>query len=105
MEDKNAEPPLDDYGIDHDRILEICESIVHKLHKKFVIENNDIEKPSDFALISTALLNVWNLTQSILDLDDLIRTAIDEISEEEESNDKNENVDDDEGEDDSDDDE
>jgi len=78
--DKNdQEPPLDDYGIDHDRILEICEKLIGKLHEKYVIEEADPGSPADYEKIAKTITHIWTLTQSILDLDDIIRSAIEAI--------------------------
>jgi histidinol phosphatase-like PHP family hydrolase len=72
--------PLDDYGIHQDRLLEICEKIIEKTHNKYVIGDHTPKSPSEFKEVSETLQNVWALTQEILNLDDVIRSAADSIS-------------------------
>lgn len=76
----NDDPPLDDYGIDHDRILEICEKIIEKLHTKYVIDNVDAASATEYRDVIQSLESCWNLTRNILGLDDVIYSAMQAIS-------------------------
>jgi len=83
---EDAEPPLDDYGIDHDRILEICEKMIERLHQKYVIEESSPKNAAEINEVTASLQNIWNLTQSILELDDVIRTALEALIQSQQGN-------------------
>jgi len=74
------EPPADDYGIHQDRLLEICEKIIQKTHEKYVIENYTPKNVAEYRDLAETLEKVWNLTQDILQLDDVIRSAFEAMS-------------------------
>jgi hypothetical protein len=75
--DKNDQnPPLDDYGIDHDRLLEICEKIIEITHKRYVEDNHIPKNAAELRDVAETLDKVWSLTSSILDLDDFLRSAM-----------------------------
>lgn len=74
-EDQNN-PPLDDYGIDHDRLLELCEKIIEITHKKYVVDQHVPKNASELKDVADTIEKVWNLTMSIFSLDDLIRSAM-----------------------------
>lgn len=73
-------PPLDDYGIDHDRLLEVCEKIIELTHQKYVIDGHLPKNSAELRDVAETLDKVWNLTSSILNLDDFIRSAMDAFS-------------------------
>jgi len=95
---ESTEPPLDDYGIDHDRIIEICESLLQQMHNIYVIEQKKADNILEIQQATAALTHIWDLTQSILDIDDVIRSAITEIQDNPQSyiEDKDEDEDEDE---------
>jgi len=70
------DPPLDDYGIGHDRILEICEKIIEKIHTKYVIDDADVSSVSEYKDIIQSVQSCWELTKGILDLDDIVYSAM-----------------------------
>ncbi len=82
MSDKNPKdnndqnPPLDDYGIDHDRLLEICEKIIEITHKRYVEDGHLPKNASELRDVADTLEKVWSLTSNILNLDDFIRSAM-----------------------------
>jgi hypothetical protein len=87
MEEKNNNsgnpddlPPLDDYGIHQDRLLEICEKIIEKTHNKYVINDYTPKTAAEFRDVSETLEKVWAITQDILNLDDVIRSAVEAMS-------------------------
>jgi len=75
QENQENDPPMDDYGIDHDRILEVCEKLIQKIHQTYVIEEKDMDA-NECEKISQTLCRVWELTQNILEIDDMIQSAL-----------------------------
>lgn len=75
-----SEPPLDDYGIHQDRLLEICEKIIEKTHTKYVLDDYTPKTASEFRDVAETLEKVWGITQDILNLDDVIRSAVDALN-------------------------
>lgn len=75
-------PPMDDYGIHQDRLLEICEKIIEKIHNKYVIDDYTPKTAlaGEFKDVSETLKNVWAITQEVLNLDDVIRSAVEAMS-------------------------
>ena len=75
-------PPMDDYGIHQDRLLEICEKIIEKIHNKYVIDDYTPRThiAAEYKDVSETLKNVWAITQEILNLDDVIRSAVEAMS-------------------------
>lgn len=73
------DPPLDDYGIDHDRLLELCEMVIRKMHNKYIIEDQSPNNAAEFKEVAQTLESVWRLTKDILSLDDVIQSAMDAI--------------------------
>lgn len=76
----NDDPPLDDYGIELDRMLEVCEKMIQRLHERYV---DDDAKPKDAAEIKdvvSSLESILNVTRSILNIDDVINSAMHAIS-------------------------
>jgi len=74
------DPPLDDYGIELDRMLEVCEKMIQRLHERYV---GDDVKPKDAAEIKdivSSLESILNVTRSILNIDDVINSAMHAIS-------------------------
>lgn len=71
---------LDDYGIDHDRILEVCEKMIEKIHDKYYMKDISPANTAEFRDIAYTLGKIWEVTQSVLDLDDVIRSAMDSIN-------------------------
>jgi hypothetical protein len=80
--DNNPDTPMDDYGIDHDRILEICEFMLNEIHTKYVLEKKEIPTVKDIYMMSCSVDKIWNITKSILDIEEILRTTS-EIMEEE----------------------
>lgn len=80
QENGNEEPPLDDFGIHQDRLLEICEKIIEKTHEKYVINDTSPKNAAEFRDVAETLEKVWLLTQDILNLDDVIRSAVEAMS-------------------------
>jgi len=80
VNDNNQEPPLDDYGIHQDRLLEICEKIIEKTHTKYVLNDYTPKTAAEFRDVAETLDRVWAITQEILNLDDVIRSAVDAIN-------------------------
>lgn len=79
-ENENEDPPLDDFGIHQDRLLEICEKIIEKTHEKYVINDVSPKTAAEFRDVAETLEKVWLLTQDILNLDDVIRSAVEAMS-------------------------
>ncbi len=74
----NQEPNMDDYGIDHDRMIELCEMVIKNLHENYVINRKPLTNPQDAVNIMEAVSHAWFLTQDILDLNNTIRNMINE---------------------------
>ncbi len=73
------DPPLDDYGIDHDRLLELCEMVIRKMHNKYIIEDQSPNNAAEFKEVAQTLESIWRLTKDILSLDDVIQSAMNAI--------------------------
>lgn len=86
----DSEPPMDDYGIDHDRIVEICEKMIEKIHTKYVIDDREPASTSEYRDVAETLNTIWKLTKSILNLDDVIYSAMEAMSEGPENNNSDE---------------
>lgn len=80
QDENDEQPPLDDYGIHQDRLLEICEKIIEKTHNKYVIDDYTPKTAAEFRDVAETLQRVWSITQDILNLDDVIRSAVDALS-------------------------
>ena len=78
--------PLDDYGIHQDRLLEICEKIIEKTHNKYVLENYTPKSSAEFRDVAETLQRVWSITQDILNLDDVIRSAAEALTDTDDKN-------------------
>jgi hypothetical protein len=75
----NDDAPLDDYGIGQDRIIELCEKIVDKIYTKCVLDNSMPSSIGDLKEIVLTLEGVWRLVKDMLDIDDVIRSAMEAI--------------------------
>lgn len=93
-ENENEDPPLDDFGIHQDRLLEICEKIIEKTHEKYVINDSTPKTAAEFRDVAETLEKVWLLTQDILNLDDVIRSAVEAMSDPPPTDDDLDDVDD-----------
>ena len=78
--------PLDDYGIHQDRLLEICEKIIEKTHNKYVLENYTPKSSGEFRDVAETLQRVWSITQDIPNLDDVIRSAAEALTDTDDKN-------------------
>lgn len=77
---EQSQPPMDDYGIDHDRILEINEKLIVHIHTKYVLEGENLTSAHECYMISQTLNNIWKLTQDILNMDDMLTSAMGSIA-------------------------
>jgi hypothetical protein len=75
----NDNPPMDDYGIRNDEILQMCDFAVKKLFGICNDQSKELGLQEIQTLVST-LDMVWNLTQSILNFDEDMRDAIDDMN-------------------------
>jgi len=99
------DPPLDDYGIELDRMLEVCEKMIQRLHERYVEEDTKPKNASEIKDVVNSLESILNVTRSILNIDDVINSAMHAISkgqtpdllEEDDENDQEENEEEDEG--------
>ena len=73
-------PPLDDYGIELDRMLEVCEKMIQRLHEQYVTDDIKPKNAAEIKDIVNSLESILNVTRSILNIDDVINSAMHAIS-------------------------
>lgn len=93
-QDLNNNAPFDDYGVHNDHMLEICDILVMQLWKTVQAENENLSI-ADIMNASVSLETIWNLIQSIIDMDDNLREnddILDENDDDIENNDESEDL-------------